>query len=199
MASFDRLREYLARRAPITDEQAAFMATVFMPKSLRAGDFLQRGGDVSTHAAFVVSGCLRSYVIDGKGKEHIVQFAPEEWWVADANSLMSNTPSQYFIDAIEDSELLVIDAPSHDQVVARVPGYAAGMRAGLQRHAAAKDQRIVNALTTTAEERYQEFVRTYPSIVQRVPQWMVASYLGVSPETLSRVRRNLSRGGRPPA
>ena len=103
-----------------------------------------------------------------------------------------------FVDAVEDSELLVIDAPSHEQVVERVPGYAAGMRAGLQRHAAAKDQRIVTTMTTTAEERYQEFVRTYPSIVQRVPQWMVASYLGVSPETLSRVRKNLSRG-RPPA
>jgi len=193
MAPFDRLREYLARRAPITDDQFAFMATVFLPKSLPAGEFLQRAGDVSTHAAFVTSGCLRSYVIDGKGKEHIVQFAPEEWWLADATSLMSGTPSQYFFDAVEDSELLVIDARSHEQVVERVPGYAAGMRAGLQLHAAAKDQRIVNTLTTTAEERYQEFVRKYPSIVQRVPQWMVASYLGVSPETLSRVRASLAR------
>jgi CRP-like cAMP-binding protein len=198
MAPFDRLRDYLARRATITDDQFAFMATVFLPKSLPAGEFLQRAGDVATHAAFVASGCLRSYVIDAKGKEHIVQFAPEEWWLADATSLMSGAPSQYFVDAVEDSELLVIDAPSHEQVVERVPGYAAGMRAGLQRHAAAKDQRIVTTMTTTAEERYQEFVRTYPSIVQRVPQWMVASYLGVSPETLSRVRKNLSRG-RPPA
>jgi len=198
MAPFDTLRAYLARLATITDDEFAFMATVFVPKAVPAREFLQRAGEVATHAAFVASGCLRSYVIDGKGKEHIVQFAPEKWWLADAASLTSGTPSQYFIDAVEDSELLLIDARSHEQVIERVPGYVAGMRAGLQRHAAAKDQRIVNTLTTTAAERYQEFVRTYPSIVQRVPQWMVASYLGISPETLSRVRKSLSRG-RPPA
>jgi len=195
MAPFDKLRTYLAKRAAFTDDEFAFMATVFLPRTLPAGEFLQCAGDVATHAAFVASGCLRSYVIDGKGKEHIVQFAPEDWWLADANSLMSGAPSQYFFEAIEDSELLVIDPRSHEQVIARVPGNAAGLRAGLQRHAAAKDQRIVNSLTTSAEERYREFVRTYPSIVLRVPQWMVASYLGVSPETLSRVRKRLSRRG----
>ena len=139
------------------------------------------------------TGCLRSYVIDGKGKEHIVQFAPEDWWLADNTSLMSGTPSQYFIDAVEDSILLLIDPPSHQRIIERIPGYAASFRTGLQRHAAAKDQRIVNSLSASAEERYQEFLRTYPSIALRVPQWMLASYLGVSPETLSRIRKSLSR------
>lgn len=91
-----------------------------------------------------------------------------------------------------------LDAPAdrsalHQLVIERVPGYAASFRTGLQRHAAANDQRIVNALTTSAEERYQDFLQKYPSIVLRVPQWMLASYLGVSPETLSRVRKSLSR------
>ena len=148
---------------------------------------------MSTHAAFVATGCLRSYVIDAKGKEHIVQFAPENWWLPDTISLMSGTPSQYFIDAVEDSSLLLIDPPSHQRIIERVPGYAASFRTGLQRHAAAKDQRIVSSLSASAEERYQEFLRTYPSIALRVPQWMLASYLGVSPETLSRVRKSLSR------
>jgi hypothetical protein len=92
----------------------------------------------------VATGCLRSYVIDAKGKEHIVQFAPENWWLSDPISLMSGTPSQYFIDAVEDTVLMVIDPPSHEQVIARVPGYAAALRNGLQRHAAAKDHRISN-------------------------------------------------------
>jgi cAMP-binding proteins - catabolite gene activator and regulatory subunit of cAMP-dependent protein kinases len=74
-----------------------------------------------------------------------------------------------------------------------VPGYAAPMRTGVQKHAAAKDQRIATSLSSTAEERYLEFLKTYPSIAQRVPQWMLASYLGVSPETISRIRKNLSR------
>ena len=193
MSAFDRLRTYLQGKAAFTEEEFAFMETLFLPRLLSAGEFLQRAGDVSTHAAFVASGCLRSYVIDSKGKEHIVQFAPEDWWLSDVTSLMSGAPSQYFIDAVEDSMLLLIDPPSHQLVIERVPGYAASFRTGLQRHAAAKDERIVNALSTSAEERYQEFLRKYPSIVLRVPQWMLASYLGVSPETLSRVRKSLSR------
>jgi CRP-like cAMP-binding protein len=106
---------------------------------------------------------------------------------------MNATPSQYFIDAVEDSELLLIDPPSQQYLIDHVPGYAASFRTGLQRHAAAKDQRIVVSLTMTAEERYLEFIDRYPSLMQRVPQWMVASYLGVTPETISRVRKNLSR------
>ncbi len=160
---------------------------------LRAGEFVQRGGEVARHAAFVASGCLRSYVIDAKGKEHIVQFAPETWWLADATSLSTQVPSQYFYDAIEDSEVLLIEPAGQDRLVAEVPGYAAAFRKGLQRHAAAKDQRIVLSLSATAEERYLNFLATYPTIATRVPQFMLASYLGVSPETVSRVRKNLSR------
>jgi hypothetical protein len=84
-------------------------------------------------------------VIDSNGKEHVLQFAPETWWVADATSLATGSPSQYFIDAVEDSQLLLIDPPSHERVVESVPGYAAAFRRGLQKHAAAKDERIVSA------------------------------------------------------
>jgi CRP-like cAMP-binding protein len=187
------LQAYLVARATFSPEDLAFIKCVFLPRRLAAGEFLQRGGEVARHAAFVAHGCLRSFVIDSKGKEHVVQFAPEEWWLADAISLNTGTPSQYFFAAIEDSELLLIDAPGQQQIVDRVPGYSAAMRAGLQKHAAAKDLRIVNALSASAEERYLDFMRTFPTIARRVPQWMVASYLGVSPETVSRIRKHLQR------
>src|SRR5262245_10791094 len=193
MAAFDVLKQYLGERGKFSDREFAFVESLLVPRTLPAGDFLQRAGDVAKHAAFVASGCLRSYVIDAKGKEHIVQFAPETWWLADGVSLISGTPSQYFVDAIEDSELLLLDSPSHQRLLKEVPGYAAGFQIGIQRHAAAKDQRIATALSSSAEERYQEFLKTYPSIAQRVPQFMLASYLGVSPETLSRIRKGLSR------
>ena len=193
MSAFRVLRAYLQSKATFSDEEFVFMEGLFRPRALRAGDVLQRAGELATHAAFVAEGCLRSYVIDGKGKEHVVQFAPENWWLSDAVSLMTRTPSQYFIDAVEDSSLLLIDPPSHLRILERVPGYATAFQTGLQKHAAAKDQRIVSAMAASAEERYQEFMRTYPSIALRVPQWMLASYLGVSPETLSRVRKSLSR------
>jgi CRP-like cAMP-binding protein len=193
MSAFDVLRAYLEARASFSDEEFAFLRDHFIPTTLPAGEFLQRAGDVARHGAFVATGCLRSYVIDANGKEHIIQFAPETWWLADATSLMTGTPSQYFFDAVEDSELLLIDPPSQQLLIDQVPGYAAAFRTGLTRHNAAKDQRIVTTLTTTAEERYLEFIDRYPSLTQRVPQWMMASYLGVSPETISRVRKNLSR------
>jgi len=190
---FDVLEAYLLARASFSAEELVFMRTLFLPRRLAAGDFLQRGGDVARHAAFVARGCLRSFVIDAKGKEHVVQFAPEHWWLADAISLNTGTPSQYFYAAIEDSDVLLIDAPGQQQLVDRVPGYSAALRTGLQKHAAAKDLRIVKALSATAAERYLDFLSTFPTIAQRVPQWMVASYLGVSPETISRIRKDLSR------
>src|SRR5262245_37611811 len=193
MSAFDTLKEYLGQRGTFTEAEFAFVESLLVPRTLTAGDFLQRAGDVAKYAAFVSAGCLRSYVIDAKGKEHIVQFAPETWWLADAGSLMSGKPSQYFIDAVEDSELLLLDTPSHLRLLNEVPGYAAGFQTGIHRHAAAKDQRIATALSSSAEERYQDFLKTYPSIAQRVPQFMLASYLGVSPETLSRIRKGLSR------
>lgn len=191
--AFDVLRNYLDARAAFGPGDFDLIRSVFLFKRLSAGEFLQRAGDITRHAAFVASGCLRNYVIDSKGKEHIVQFAPETWWLADATSLNHGTPSTFFIDAIEDSALLLIDASSHQMLVDRVAGYAAAFRTGLQRHAAAKDQRIVSTLSASAEERYLEFMRVYPSIALRVPQSMLASYLGVTPETVSRIRKNLSR------
>jgi CRP-like cAMP-binding protein len=194
MSEFHRLRAYLESKSPFTEEEFAHMETLYLPRALRAGEFFQRAGEIATHGAFVATGCLRSYVIDADGKEHIVQFAPENWWIGDTTGLVApGTPAQYFIDAVEDSNLLVFDRAAHEWAIARIPGVAAAYRAGLERKAAATDQRIVNALSTSAEERYQAFVKKYPSIVQRVPQFMLASYLGVTPETLSRVRKNRSR------
>ena len=191
--AFDVLRGYLAARAAFSDDDFERVRGAFLYRRLAAGEFLQRAGDVTRYAAFVATGCLRNFVIDPKGKEHIVQFAPETWWLADATSLNNATPSSYFIDAIEDSELLLIDGPSHTKLVEDVAPYASAFRMGLQRHAAAKDQRIVSSLSSSAEERYLEFLKTYPSIASRVPQSMLASYLGMTPETVSRIRRHLSR------
>ncbi len=190
---FAVLRAYLDARATFSETDIPVIRSAFAYKRLPAGEFLQRAGDVTQYAAFVAIGCLRNYVIDPKGKEHIIQFAPETWWLADSNSLNDRIPSPYFIDAIEDSELLLLDGPSHLRLVDTVAGYATAFRAGLQRHNAAKDQRIASSLTGSAEARYREFLDVYPSIALRVPQAMLASYLGMTPETVSRIRKNLSR------
>jgi len=192
-SAFGVLREYLDARASFSEADIEYVRRAFLFRRLAAGEYLQRAGDVTRYAAFVTTGCLRNYVIDAKGKEHILQFAPETWWLADAGSLREGTPSQYFIDAIEDSSVMLIDGPAHVDLLARVGGYAEAFRNGLQKHAAAKDQRIVSNLSASAEERYLQFLETYPSIAQRVPQSMLAAYLGMTPETVSRIRKNISR------
>jgi CRP/FNR family transcriptional regulator, anaerobic regulatory protein len=190
---FGVLRAYLEARGSFTHEQLQFIRTMFVPRALRAGEFMQRAGAVAQYAAFVAQGCLRTYTIDAEGNEHIVKFAPETWWVTDSASIINRTPSEYFIQALEHSELLLIDMPSHEALVEKVPPYAAAYRTGLQRHVAAKDKRIVSSLSASAQDRYLQFLETYPSLATRVPQRMLASYLGVTPETVSRIRRKLAR------
>ena len=191
--SFEVLRAYLEARASFTDDEWQFIRTRFISRRLAAGDFLQRAGAVAQYSAFVASGCLRTYTVDATGKEHIVKFAPETWWVTDLISLSTGAPSEYFVEALEDTDLLLVDMKSHETIVDSVPGYAAAYRKGLQKHTAAKDKRIVSSISASALGRYLQFLETYPSLVTRIPQWMLASYLGVTPETVSRIRRKLAR------
>ena len=189
---FTVLYSFLAQRMQLTTEQFDFIQTLFIPKQYAKGEFLIREGEVAKYGAFIAKGCLRSYVVDNKGKEHIVQFAPETWWLTDINSIMHGVPSLYFMDALEPSDVLLIDAPSHKRLMEEIPGFANAFFAGQQKHTASKDKRIINSLTATAEERYQNLLQTYPSIAQRVPQHMLASYLGITAETLSRIRKRWS-------
>ncbi|HEV8282786.1 MAG TPA: Crp/Fnr family transcriptional regulator [Chitinophagaceae bacterium] len=190
---FEVLRAYFENSFPVTEESFALIKSILVPKTMTKGDILLREGEVAKYGAFVAKGMLRSYVIDNKGKEHIIQFAPENWWISDKTGLTDGSPSTFFIDAIEDSEILLIDMKGHLTLIEKLPGYAASFRTGIQKRTAAKDQRIVASLTETAKERYNDFLKTYPTIAQRVPQHMLASYLGITPETVSRIRKQASR------
>jgi len=190
---FEKLRAYFDTKIDLTDEQFEIMRNAFTPKKLKKGEFLQREGEWAKYGAFVVSVCLRSYVIDQNGKEHIIQFAPENWWIADFDSVLKKEPSRTFIDAISDSDILVSDFDSQQRLMEEIPEFGKSFRDGLQRRTAAKDKRIVATMSATAEERYRDFIKTYPTIAQMVPQHMVASYLGLSPETISRIRKQMAK------
>lgn len=186
---FEVLQAYFEQKFTLTSNDISLIHSVFIPKNIKKGEFFLRAGEKANYGAFVTKGFLRSYIIDSKGKEHIIQFAPENWWIADKTALSHDRQSEYFIDAIEDSQVLLIDEKGHHALIEGIPGYADAFHTGIRKKVAAKDKRILLSLSATAEQRYIDFLETYPQIVQRVPQHMLASYLGLSPETLSRVRR----------
>jgi len=180
---------YLERNCKLSKEDIALIKKTFLPRIIKKGEFLLREGEVARYGVFVCKGFLRSYMVDNKGKEHIIQFAPENWWISAKTGVSEEAPSPVFIDAIEDSELLLIDRAGHIMMLENVTAYASAFHTGIQKRVQAKEKRIVNSLAATAEERYKDFLNTYPTIAQRVPQHMLASYLGITPETVSRIRR----------
>jgi CRP-like cAMP-binding protein len=139
----------------------------------------------------VEKGLLRSYTVDDKGSEHILQFASEGWWVADLSSYLSEEPSFLNIEALEDAELLMISKADWEAAMKKIPALEHYFRIILQNHLIATQKRLLQSLAETAEEKYNRFLKTYPECVQRMPQHMIASYLGVTRETLSRVRKQL--------
>jgi len=191
IAMIEKLRSFFERSFPITDEQFEFIKTMFIAKKVKKGEFLLREGEMTRYSIFVASGCLRTYTIDDSGKEHILQFSPENWWTGDM-SFTSNVPSKCFIEALEDSDVLLTEMSSIQKLNKYIPQSAAQYETALQKSMEAKNQRIISSLSATAEQRYNDFLKKYPSLVQRVPQHMIASYLGISPETLSRIRKQQS-------
>ena len=187
----EKLRSFFERSFLVTDEQFEFIKTMFIPKKVKKGEFLLREGEMTRYSIFVASGCLRTYTIDDNGKEHILQFSPENWWTGDI-SFTSNVPSKCFIEALEDSDVLLTEISSIQKLNKYIPQSSAQYESALQKSMEAKNQRIISSLSATAEERYNDFLKKYPSLVQRVPQHMIASYLGISPETLSRIRKQQS-------
>jgi len=159
---------------------------------VKKGDTLQRKGDDAKHAYFVTRGLLRSFTIDVKGKEHIFMFAPEGWIISDVQSTAMQSPAVLSIDALEDSEVQVIRADIFEELVNKHmgshPDFARIELNRLLRRIAVLQKRVLLLLSATATERYQEFIATYPSLQQRVSQRHIASYLGITPEALSRLR-----------
>jgi CRP-like cAMP-binding protein len=144
---------------------------------------------VTTRGGFVTRGLFRTYVIDASGNERFIRFSPEGGWIGDLQSATTGTPNSYFFEAIEPSEALVFDMPSFERLLRLDPEQGRSFRMGLQRSREAMERRIAMALHASAEERYADFVTRHPALALRVPQRMLASYLGMTPETLSRVRR----------
>ncbi|NTS39916.1 Crp/Fnr family transcriptional regulator [Flavisolibacter sp. BT320] len=188
---YERLYQNITDKIALTEEEFAYCKTLFQPRKLRRKQYLLQEGDVCRYQAFVEKGMLRSFTISDRGTEHILQFAPEDWWIADLSSYLTGEPSRFNIEAMEACEVLLLDRPSWDTLLQRIPRFEHFFRVLIQNNLIATQKRLLHSLSETAEEKYNRFLDTYPACRQRVPQHMIASYIGVSRETLSRLRKNL--------
>ena len=187
-----KFNEYLVRTAGISEDVAKELYGTLQNKIFKKGDVLLRKGEVCKHSFFVEKGLLRSYMLDETGKEHIIQFAPENWFIVDRSSVYFNDPSESYIEAIEDTDVVIIG----EDFICKANEASAEFRKFndklLHNHIRHMQKRINLLLGATAEKRYLSFIETYPDLLLRVPQWMIASYLGITPESLSRVRKELA-------
>ncbi|MEO2062286.1 MAG: Crp/Fnr family transcriptional regulator [Christiangramia sp.] len=188
---FEVLRNKLNETISLSSEEFEYAKTLFIPKKLRKKRFLLEDGDSCVYTSFVEKGLLRSFTIDDKGNEHILQFSMQGWWAADLYSFFTGETSDYNIEAMEDSELLLITKDSWDLLLKEIPAFERYFRILIQNNLIATQRRLMDTMSTTAEERYLKLLHDFPDISQRVPQHMIASYIGVTRETLSRLRSQL--------
>lgn len=187
------LTSFLSKRLNINENEISPFVHNCNIKTVEKDEFLLREGERCNYVFFVERGLLRQYAIDEKGKEHTISFAPESWFVTDRESAYFHQPSVYFIQALEDSRLAFIDEEFIQLLIEKIPSFAELNNKLLHNQIRHLQHRIYELLGATAEERYLKFIKMYPDMLLRVPQTMVASYLGITPESLSRVRKEISR------
>lgn len=173
------------------DDEKQFIAIAKLNRVKRR-QFLVQPGFVCTHQIYVVSGALRSYFVTSNGTEHTIQFAIDDWFISDFNSYISQTPASLFVEALQDSNIILISYTDVEELCSQNPKFERFFRLIAQRAFAFSQRRILSNLDKTAEERYAEFSKLYPQIVNRVPQYALASYLGITPEFLSKIRKKVS-------
>jgi CRP-like cAMP-binding protein len=189
---FELLLQSIEEKISISKEEFDFCKTLFIPKKLRKKQYLLQEGDVCRYTAFVEKGMLRTFTVDEKGNEPILQFSMEGWWIADLYSFLTEEPSMYNIEALEDCELLLITKENWEILLAKVPAFERYFRLLIQNNLIATQRRLMSSLSESAEEKYTKLINNFPGCIQRVPQHMIASYLGITPETLSRIRAQMA-------
>ena len=181
---------YLTARGTFTDAELERIAAVTVVKKLKKRQYLLRQGEVCRFKAFVVSGSLRLYRTSADAVEHVMRFAIENWWLNDLESFRSGRPAKGAIDALEDSTLLLWSKENWERLKREIPAFNALQEFLISRSLDAQGDRLYSTISYSAEERYYEFLKSFPDFYHRVPLRMIASYLGVSRETLSRIRKH---------
>lgn len=188
---FDYIRVYT--KSSLTAREEDLIKNAFQPKKLRRKQFFLQQGDIGRHTAFISKGAMRQYISDEKGGERIVNLFVENYWATERESFTTLNPSIYNIDAWEDVELLLITREEFLSLAEKVPALTEMRRLMDDRNAIANQRRVTSTISYSAEKRYKDFVDSHPQFLERFPQHHIASFLGITKETLSRIRKQSMR------
>jgi len=183
----------ISKHIRLDDGEWDFFTSLLEPKKWKPRQFVLREGDTCRYSLFVNRGCLRGFTTDKNGFEHVLSFAPPDWWMADLYSLITQKPAMLNIQALEETEVWMLSKPNQERLYAEVPKFERFFRIIAENSLVSNQQRLIDNLSLSAEERYLLFSKKYPSLVHCVPQKQIASYIGVTPEFFSKMKRGLRR------
>jgi CRP-like cAMP-binding protein len=187
------LIDYFDNLLPLNEEEKSIVEEVFKERRVKRRQFILQEGDICKHNTFVVEGCFRMYTVDDKGKEHNLQFAIENWWIGDIGSFHSEKPSKLYIEALENSIILQCKKEDQLKLFVDYPKFNQIFRVLAENAMVSLQKRILQKISSTAEERYLDFVERYPHFFNRISNVQIASYLGVTPEFLSTIRKKIAK------
>lgn len=182
------------KHVSLTEEEEGFLKSIFIPLKIEQGEFVEESGKVAQQMIYVKNGCLMTYFTNHAGSDQVIQFAMAGWWTGDLSSLTSGNPSSYTTRALTSCDLLILPKTRMDELLQRFPVFEKYFRIIFQNSLITHQNRIIQAFTHSADERYQNFQHQYPQLEQFVPLKYIASYLGITPEFLSKIRRNRAKG-----
>ena len=193
MDNFLKIKQHVAKYIHLTEDEEKYFVSLLRIVNVRKKQFIVQPEFTCKHRTYVVKGAMRAYLIDDKGHDHTIQFAIEDWWISDFSSYINQEPATLLVEALEGTEIIQIEYSSESLLLERIPKFEKYLRIITQRSFAFLQKRMLSNLSKSAEQRYEEFLERYPSIVNRVPQYALASYLGFSTEFLSKIRNKRIR------
>jgi|SRR6185437_3344501 len=187
----DRLLTNISKYVHLDEKEKEIFLAYLKAKNFKRKEILLYEGDICKYSTFVTSGCLRSYTVDKNGVEHVLSFAPPGWWIADMYSLISQKPGTLNIEALEDTETILLSKTDQEKLYIEIPKFERFFRILTENSLVANQQRIIDNMSLTAEDRYSIFCKRYPTLIDHLPQKQIASYIGVTPEFFSRMRSRM--------
>jgi CRP-like cAMP-binding protein len=191
MDKYSLILDNIKKHINLTEEEERHLISLLKPISIKRKEWLLEAGEICKYSYFVISGCLRGYTIDTNGFEHVLSFAPKNWWIADMYSLISQKPGAVYIQALESTEILALSKTAQERLYIEVPAFERFFRIITENSLVSFQQRLLDNLSLPAEERYQNFCKRYQGLTDILPAKQVASYIGVTPEFLSKMKHKL--------